>query len=147
MNLIDQQLERAFGIALEAHETQVDQQGQPYLLHLIRVMLKVNGTARVVALLHDLVEDTPWTGEDLLREGFDPAIVEAVLALTRREDETYAQFIDRVQGTPLAIPVKIADLEDNLGRLEDLAKHDPAKAELLGKRYRKAHAQLIQLVR
>ena len=147
MNSINQQLERAFGIALKAHESQVDQQDQPYLLHLIRVMLKVNGPAQVVALLHDLVEDTVWTGEDLLREGFDPAIVEAVLALTRRADETYAQFIDRVQGTPLAIPVKIADLEDNLGRLDGLAQIDPAKAESLGKRYRKAHAQLIQLVR
>ena len=133
MDSIERQLERAFTIALKAHERQVDKAGQPYLTHLVRVMLRVDdGPARVVALLHDLLEDTNWTAEDLLREGFDPAIVEAVVALTRREDETYMQYIERLMPHPLAVRVKLADL----------AQIDPQKAMSLGQRCRKAYDTL-----
>lgn len=140
---IELQLEKAFSIALAAHEGQVDQQGQPYLLHLIRVMLNVpDGPARVVALLHDLLEDTDWTAGDLRENGFDEEVVAAVVALTRRDGEAYAEFIDRVQANPLAKTVKIADVEDNLGRIAGLAQIDPQKAQSLEKRYKKAYRQL-----
>jgi (p)ppGpp synthase/HD superfamily hydrolase len=147
MDSIERQLERAFTIALRAHEAQVDKVGQPYFLHLVRVMLRVEaGPGRVVALLHDLIEDTDWTVEDLLREGFDAEIVAAVESLTRREDETYEQFTDRVMLNPLAVTVKIADLQDNMNRLEALAQIEPEKAESLGARYRQAYEKLIPLV-
>lgn len=140
-----QQLERAFSIALHAHAEQVDKQGQPYFLHLVRVMLRLpDETARTVALLHDLLEDTDWDEAALRDEGFAPQIVDAVLALTRREHETYQQFIDRAGQNPLARRVKIADLEDNLSRIDALAAIDPDRAASLRNRYQKAYRTLTQ---
>lgn len=140
-----QQLERAFSIALAAHADQIDKLGQPYFLHLIRVMLRLTDEpARTVALLHDLLEDTDWDVAALRAEGFDAAIINAVVALTRRDDEPYTAFIRRAQQNPLAARVKIADLEDNLSRSEQLAAVDPERAASLAKRYRQAYQVLTQ---
>jgi (p)ppGpp synthase/HD superfamily hydrolase len=140
-----QQLERAFSIALAAHDGQVDKLGQPYFLHLIRVMLRLpDAPARTVALLHDLLEDTDWDVAALRAEGFDTAIIDAVVTLTRCGDETYPAFIRRAQQNPLAVRVKIADLEDNLSRSEQLAAVDPERAASLAKRYRQAYRTLTE---
>jgi (p)ppGpp synthase/HD superfamily hydrolase len=69
---------------------------------------------RVVAVLHDTVEDSEITLDDLRREGFPGGIVEGVDCLTRREGETYERYMERVATNPLAVTVKIADLEDNM---------------------------------
>src|SRR5947208_14635665 len=72
-------IERALQIAARAHEGQVDKEGLPYILHPLRVMDGVEGTeAKIVAVLHDAIEDTPVTADDLRREGFDEAVVAAV---------------------------------------------------------------------
>ncbi|HEU5039990.1 MAG TPA: HD domain-containing protein [Gemmatimonadales bacterium] len=135
-------LERALQIAAEAHQGQLDKAGEPYLLHPLRVMLRVTGEPeRIVALLHDVVEDSAaWTIERLRAEGFAEEVVQAVDRLTRREGEEYEALIERAAGHPLALRVKLADLEDNkaLARLADPGERDRARIE----RYRRAHARL-----
>src|SRR5215213_4136903 len=89
-------IEKALQIAAKAHEGQVDKEGLPYILHPLRVMAGVAGLeAQIVALLHDVIEDTPVTADDLLREGFGEAIVASVLCVTHRKDEPYADYVVR----------------------------------------------------
>lgn len=125
-------LERAIQIAAEAHRGQKDKAGQPYILHPLRVMAACSTEhERVVAVLHDVVEDSAWTLDDLRREGLEDELVEAVDAMTRREGEAYADFVDRAAHNPLARAVKIADLRDNLdmSRLTDPAGSDSQRAQ------------------
>jgi len=113
-------LTRALVIAAEAHAGQVDKAGEAYILHLIRVMLRVTGEdERIAALLHDLVEDTTWTLEDLRAEGFSAAVVRAVDHLTCREGEVYHRFVKR------------ADLEENMdhSRIAEPSETDFARLE------------------
>jgi (p)ppGpp synthase/HD superfamily hydrolase len=120
-------LEDAILLAVQAHHGQVDRIGRPYVLHVLRVMLRVQTDAeRTVAVLHDLVEDTPHTLEELQDLGYAPEIVHAVDCLTRRHDETYEAYVDRAATDPIARRVKLADLEDNmdLRRLEDVNERD-----------------------
>lgn len=109
------QLERAIQIAAVAHAGQVDKAGKPYILHVLRVMQAVStDEQRVVAVLHDVVEDCPDWGFDRLGEhGFSGAVLEAVDALTRRRNEPYETYILRVKDNPIARAVKLADLTDN----------------------------------
>lgn len=113
--------ERMFAKALELasafHCGQEDRGGKPYILHPIRVALAGQTMdERIVGVLHDVVEDTHCTLEDLEEAGFTPKIINAVDALTRREDkETYHEFITRIIGSGrLAVSVKINDMNDNL---------------------------------
>lgn len=109
-------LERAIALAAQAHEGQVDTAGAPYILHPLRMMLSVDTPeARVAAVLHDVVEDTPVSLEELRAEGFSEAVIGAVEALTKRpeEEDDYDAFIRRVAPNPLARQVKLADLRDN----------------------------------
>jgi (p)ppGpp synthase/HD superfamily hydrolase len=134
-------LERAIAIAADAHAGQVDKAGVPYILHPLRVMLRVGSTAeRIAAVLHDVVEDTPWTLEGLAAEGFAPEVLAAVDALTRRAGESYDAFVARAGADPVGRAVKLADLAENmdLTRLEAPGARDLARLE----RYRRAVAQL-----
>lgn len=132
-----QHLDHAIQIALEAHEAQADKTGRPYFEHCQRVALLVSGDeARTVAYLHDVVEKgRSWTLDRLREEGFPPAIVSAVDALTRRAGETDDAFVKRAASNPLALPVKKADLEDNLWQAEQTgmnsAKYQSGLALLL----------------
>jgi (p)ppGpp synthase/HD superfamily hydrolase len=134
-------LERAIAIAAAAHASQVDKAGAPYILHPLRVMLRVRtAPERIAAVLHDVVEDTPWTLEALAAEGFAAEVLAAVEALTRREGESYEAFIARAGADPIGRVVKLADLAENmdLTRLEAPGAQDLARLE----RYRRAVAQL-----
>src|SRR3954453_13290865 len=100
-------IEKALQIAARAHEGQVDKEGLPYILHPLRVMAGVEGLeAKVVAVLHDVIEDTPVTAADLRREGFDEALVAAVLCVTHRKGESYAAYVVRCRGNEVARRVK-----------------------------------------
>jgi (p)ppGpp synthase/HD superfamily hydrolase len=130
-------LEDAIEIAVRAHRGQTDKAGAPYVLHVLRVMLKMpDEAAMTAAALHDVVEDTPRTLDDLRAAGFSEAVVEAVDALTRRKGETYEAFVRRAGRNPLARLVKRADLEDNmdLRRIAHPTEKDFARL----RRYRKA---------
>jgi (p)ppGpp synthase/HD superfamily hydrolase len=108
-------LERAIEIAAKAHAGQLDKAGQPYILHPLRAMLAMDSdAARIVAVLHDVVEDTPVTLEGLAAEGFAAEIVAAVEALTRRRGESRMAAAARAAANPLARRVKLADNADNL---------------------------------
>ena len=120
-------LERAILIAAQAHLAQVDKSGAPYILHPLRVMLRTESNVEmIVAVLHDLVEDTEWTLSDLRREGFSESVLQAIDSLTRRPGESYPQFVDRVKINPVARVVKLADLEDNMDvkRLHSMGDSD-----------------------
>jgi (p)ppGpp synthase/HD superfamily hydrolase len=113
-------LAKAIRIAAVAHENQVDRGGQAYILHPLRVMMRVEGEEeRVAAALHDVVEDSDWTLEMLRDEGFSKEVVDAVDALSRRTDEKgkkekYEAFVLRACANPIARKVKEADLLDNM---------------------------------
>jgi len=133
------ELEKALAIAIKAHEGQTDKQGVPYILHPIRVMARLdNETDRVVALLHDVVEDSPTTFDDL-RKDFSEEVVSAVDHLTRRSDETYDAFIERVKKNPIAIRVKLADLADNTDPRRGITRVNKSD------RYRRAISSLLSV--
>lgn len=125
-------LEEAIRIAAEAHRGQRDRAGAPYVLHPLRVMLRMGTDAeRMAAVLHDVVEDAPWTLDDLRARGFPAEVVEAVDRLTRRAGEPYDEAVERAAAHPVARRVKVADLEDNLDlrRLNRLDERDVARLE------------------
>ena len=108
-------VEDAVSIAARAHRGQKDKAGAPYLLHPLRMMLRMDTEAAMMAaVLHDVVEDTDWTLERLREAGFSEEVLEAVDCLTHREGESYQEFVERVRTNPIARQVKIADLEDNM---------------------------------
>jgi (p)ppGpp synthase/HD superfamily hydrolase len=111
-------LERAIAIAVEAHQGQRDKAGATYVLHPLRVMLRLESeTARITGVLHDVVEDSPWTLKGLAGEGFSAQVLAALECLTKQDGEAYEAFIERVKTNALAREVKKADLLDNLDML------------------------------
>ena len=134
-------LERAISIAVEAHHGQRDRNGQPYILHPIRVMGRVlTTTEKMVAILHDVVEDTEWSLDALREEGFPSDVLDALDCVTKREGEDYDDFVARSASNPIARRVKLADLEDNMDirRLRKVSEED---RERLSK-YRRAWEKL-----
>jgi (p)ppGpp synthase/HD superfamily hydrolase len=108
-------LEDVIAFAVQAHKGQKDKVGDPYILHPLRMMTRVYGThARMAALLHDVVEDTGHSLEDLRALGVPAPVLAAVDCLTKRKGESYEQFVERVLTDPIARKVKLADLEDNM---------------------------------
>src|SRR5947207_7020185 len=110
-------LEDALCVAVEAHRGQIypAPEPEPFILHPLRVMLRVTSKpARIVALIHDVVEDSEFTLHDLAERGFDSPVLDAVDCLSRRPDEEYGAYISRVASHPDAREVKLSDLEDNL---------------------------------
>jgi len=123
-------LEKAIEIAARAHAGQVDKGGAPYILHPLRLMLSVAGPEeRMAAVLHDVVEDTPITPDDLRREGFSEMVVSAVIALSNQKGETRMDAARRLAPNPVARAVKLADLRDNmdLSRLPHPTDKDRAR--------------------
>jgi (p)ppGpp synthase/HD superfamily hydrolase len=108
-------IEDAIALAAQAHRGQKDKGGAPYILHPLRLMLRMTTDAeRMVAVLHDVVEDTEWTEEALRKKGYPETVLGPLRALTKRQGESYEEFIDRAALDPVARRVKLADLEDNM---------------------------------
>jgi (p)ppGpp synthase/HD superfamily hydrolase len=132
-------LEKAVTIALEAHRGQRDRTGAPYILHPMRVMAGVDSdTEKMVAILHDVVEDTDWTFEKLAREGFPDEVIEALKCVTKREGEEYEDFVKRSAGNKTARRVKIADLEHNMDarRLSNVTDKDVERLKKYARAWR-----------
>lgn len=141
MNSIDNtaqtsQVEIALEIAIMAHKGQRDLDGNPVILHPLTVAMKGRNENEIVAgLLHDVVEDTEWTFEDLLDAGISKKVVDALRLLTHNKNEEYLSYVQRIADSrnPIAINVKCNDLEHNLERgrkgdyLRLVAKHSAAK--------------------
>ena len=112
--------EDAIILAARAYRGKVDKEGQPKIFHVLRVMLRFNNAnERIVAVLHDLIKDDGFMLDHLRTAGYSEEILQALDCLTRRENESYEQFIERVKENPIAREVRIADLEDNV----DLKRH------------------------
>ncbi len=138
-------LEDAIELAVEAHRGQKDKYGEPYILHPLRVMFRLGWdareAARIAAVLHDVVEDTHVKLPELRRRGYSAEVLAAVELLTRRPEDSYEQFIERVLPNPLARRVKRADLEDNM-ELRRLPAVTEKEMERLA-RYRAAWARIV----
>ena len=132
---------RAVAIAADAHLGQYDKAGAPYIEHPLRLMMRArNDEERMVAVLHDVVEDSEWSLAALENEGFPRRVVRAVDHLTKRRGEDYEAFIERVAEDRLATRVKLLDLEDNSDptRLRDESEETRARME----KYRRALERL-----
>lgn len=130
---------KAVRIAAQAHDGQTDKAGEAYILHPLRMMSRCRTDAqRIVALLHDVVEDSPVTLEDLAGEGFPPEITAGIDGMTRRQGESYEEFISRASQNPLSASVKRLDLEDNLNtlRLTELTEQDMSRLQKYHAAYR-----------
>ena len=124
-------LEKAIELAARAHAGQTDKQGLPYILHPLRVLMGVESDeARIIAVLHDTLEDTNLTEDDLRREGFSEAIIAGVLAVTHRRDESYADYVVRCSRLEAARQVKLSDLADNSRLDRVLMRPDRLKSDL-----------------
>lgn len=155
MKTLTEQLLLAPQVAARAHQHQKRKDGTPYIAHPTRVALRIllktvssldsYGEAmdiekQIVAYLHDVVEDTDVTLEDLRDLGFSEYILHCVDAITKRPGEKYADFILRIKAAgPVVIAVKLADIDDNM---EDQSALDPEEAQFLSKRYTKARQVL-----
>lgn len=120
-------LAHAIALAAIAHEAQKDKADAPYILHPLRLMQKMHSEAEMIAaVLHDVVEDTPWTLDTLRTEGFSEEVLAAVDSVTHRDAETYDDYLARAAANPIGRKVKLADLEDNmdLRRLSELTDKD-----------------------
>ena len=142
--IMEERLQKAIELATEAHKDQTDRAGKPYIGHITRVMQAGKTIEeRMAGVLHDIVEDTHWTFEDLLCEGIPANVVDAVRCLTKIENESYEQFIERVKTNPIAIAVKLNDLHDNMDitRLPEISNMDIER--LL--KYHRAYSELSKL--
>ena len=142
MNLYD-----AILLATRAHYGQRDLSGEPYILHLFRVMLEMpTDELRMVAVLHDILEDTDCTIEDLRRQECPEKIINAVECLSLRKDngETFTGHLERIKTDPLAMRVKVSDIEDNLklSRILVRNQHDL----MMTQHYVGAHRELTNIL-
>lgn len=130
--------EKAMQIAIKVHSTQLDKGGNSYIGHPLRVeKLCDDEDCKIVALLHDTVEDGDITAEYLLMQGFPTYMVDAVLSVSRNKEEDYFNFIQRCKSNPIGRIVKLADLKDNMDvtRLNELTDKDIERL----KKYHKAY--------
>ncbi len=120
-------LETAIRLAVEKHAGQRDKAGAPYVLHPLRLMMRMDtDVARIAAVLHDVVEDTPTTLEDLRAAGVSGEAVRLVDLLSRGPGMSKTAYYRRLAGDPTARRIKLADLEDNMDvrRLRRITERD-----------------------
>lgn len=138
---------KAMKLCFEAHKNQVDKSGMPYVFHPFHVAEQMTDEATtIVALLHDVVEDTDYTLEDLAAEGFGKDILEAVALMTHKDDVPYLDYVAKLKDNPIARAVKLADLAHNsdlsrIGEIDDktrerLEKYKKAMELLEGNSFR-----------
>ncbi|SPL71432.1 HD domain-containing protein [Acinetobacter stercoris] len=135
-------LEKAIALAAKKHAGQLDKGQSPYILHPLRLMFKMKTPQQqIVAVLHDIIEDTDTTVVDLISLGFSQEIIDAILALTKADGETRIEAAYRAVKNPIARLVKLADIADNM----DLSRipHPSAKDLLRLEEYRQVRQILI----
>ena len=113
---------KALKLCFQAHKDQVDKSGMPYVFHPFHLAEQMTDeSTTIVALLHDVVEDTEYTLEDLQAMGFQKEILDALALLTHNPDVPYMDYVVQIKANPIAKAVKLADLEHNsdLSRLDD----------------------------
>lgn len=112
---------KALKVCFEAHKDQVDKSGAPYVFHSFHLAEQMKDEkTTIVALLHDVIEDTEYTFEDLRNMGFDNEVIEALMLMTHNKDIPYMDYVAKIKHNPIAKAVKLADLQHNsdLSRLD-----------------------------
>ena len=112
---------KALKISFDAHKNQVDKSGMPYVYHPFHLAVQMNDElSTCVALLHDVVEDTDITLDELRNDGFPNEVIEALSLMTHSDDVPYLDYVRVMKDNPIARKVKLADLAHNsdLSRLE-----------------------------
>lgn len=133
--------EKSIEIALYAHKGQLDKAGQPYILHPLRVALKLASEDEIIAaILHDVVEDSDYEIKDLEDAGFNETVIKIVELMTRNKNVSYDEYIGRIKTYPPAVRVKMADLEDNMNLMR-IKKPEASDFERIEK-YKKAYEEL-----
>ena len=139
-------LSKAIELAIKAHSDQKDKQGIPYLTHVFRVAMRGRSQEeKICGILHDVIEDSDLSFDDIRKEGFPENILEALNCLTKKSDsEPYDEFIERIKKNPLAMRVKLNDLEDNmdLRRYTILNENDVVRLN----KYLKAYHELLEYI-
>ena len=129
--LYTQKTKKALALCFDAHKNQKDKSGLPYVFHPFHLAEQMTTEEEiVVALLHDVVEDTDYTFADLENEGFGDSIIEALKLLTHQPDTDYMEYIRNIKTNPLATAVKLADLQHN----SDVSRLDIVDAKALKRR-------------
>ena len=138
MNQSEQSMfDLALSIAKKAHKGQYDKAGVDYIEHPLFVASLVDTQEeKAVALLHDVLEDSPYTAEKLILAGLPETVVSAVQILTKKKGQDYQQYLELVKSSPIARRVKLADLKHNsdLSRLATVTEKDLERLE----KYKKA---------
>jgi guanosine-3',5'-bis(diphosphate) 3'-pyrophosphohydrolase len=132
----------AIAIATKAHDGQFDKAGKPYISHPLTVMAQMDTLeSKIVAILHDAIEDSDLKITDLVQQGFPDFIVKAIAAITKLEGEAYEDYILRVKSNAIARQVKIADLTHNMdiSRIPNPTEKDFQRLE----KYQKVLSQLV----
>ena len=141
---LNKQLEIAIQIAIEAHKGQLDKSGSPYILHPLHIMNSVDGLDyKIVAVLHDVIEDTDLTYDDLISKGIDKEFVDSILILTKEDLDSYMEYIEKISHNKYATVVKIEDLKHNMD-LTRLNRKITNKDLERNKKYMKAYFYLKQ---
>lgn len=138
-------IETSLQLALRAYAGKSDKAGREYILHPLRIMAKMKTDLEMsAALLHDVLEDSDITAEQLLAEGIPAEVVEAVQFLSRNEHEDYQVFVARTKKNRLAAKIKIADIEDNIDvlRLPSLDEYDLARIKKYHSAWRSLQEEL-----
>ena len=122
---------KALRLCFEAHKEQVDKSGLPYVFHPFHLAEQMaDETTTVAALLHDVVEDTDYTLEDLREMGFPQEVIDALALLTHDPEVPYMEYVSEIAKNPVAKAVKIADLKHN----SDLSRLDSIDEKILKRR-------------
>lgn len=133
-------LQTAIEVAVDGHKNQTDKSGDLYILHPMRVMGAFqDNSRRIVGILHDVIEDTKYEMSDLSDLGFDVEIRDAVQAITKLDGDVYEDYLSRVNANAIARDVKLADIQDNMQRLDNLPEADRTR---LTEKYQKARRVL-----
>lgn len=122
---------KALSLCFEAHKDQVDKSGMPYVFHPFHLAEQMETEeTTIVALLHDVVEDTPYTLEDLVEEGYSKAVIDAIALMTHADGVDYMDYVRAIKENPIARAVKLADLKHN----SDLTRLDVIDEKALKRR-------------
>lgn len=128
---------KALRLCFEAHKNQVDKGGSPYVFHPFHLAEQMKDeSSTIVALLHDVVEDTDYTFADLRHMGFESEVIEALRLMTHDENIPYMEYIEKIRENPIARAVKLADLKHN----SDLTRLDAVDERILKRKEKYSRA-------
>lgn len=137
-------LDKAISIAVAAHYGQKSKDGLPYIMHPLHLMMQLDTEDQelaMIAVMHDVIEDSDFSFDDLKKAGFSRRVVKAIDRLTHREEDLYSEYIERIKESEDAVKIKLLDLKHNMdvSRLRFISDKDSKRL----KKYHSAYAELM----